>query len=338
MERRAEHHQKSAAAAFAAAGVLLLAAALGSCCVGKYPISLEEIWRILTGGAVKDMTRNVFFTLRLSRTAMAVLSGAGLGLAGAVYQIIFKNPLASPDIIGIASGANLGAAVAIVAVSGTMASVAVGAFAGGLLAVAMVMLLVHATRSLSTSTYVLAGIIISAVANALIMALKYCADSDSELAAIEYWTMGSLAAVTAEKVRTILPFWVLGFGGLLLFRRQVGLLSLNEEECRMLGVRLRPIRRTILTLSTLLVASVVSVTGLISFTGLIAPHIARVILRRQNTQTMVLSALVGAVVLLAADILARSLYAAELPLSILTTVIGVPVLLWFLCRRGGDAA
>ena len=131
MERRAEHHQKLAAAAFAAAGVLLLAAALGSCCVGKYPISLEEIWRILTGGAVKDMTRNVFFTLRLSRTAMAVLSGAGLGLAGAVYQIIFKNPLASPDIIGIASGANLGAAVAIVAVSGTMASVAVGAFAGG---------------------------------------------------------------------------------------------------------------------------------------------------------------------------------------------------------------
>ena len=106
----------------------------------------------------------------------------------------------------------------------------------------------------------------------------------------------------------------------------------------MLGVRLRPIRRTILTLSTLLVASVVSVTGLISFTGLIAPHIARVILKRQNTQTRVLSALVGAVVLLAADILARSLSAAELPLSILTTVIGVPVLLWFLCRRGGDAA
>ncbi len=331
-------HRKLVTAAFLVVGAALAAAALGSCCVGKYPISLQEIGRILTGGEVEEMTRRVFWNLRLSRTAMAVLSGAGLGLAGAVYQIIFKNPLASPDIIGISSGANLGAAAAIVAVSGAMATVAAGAFLGGLLAVAMVMLLVRATRSLSTSTYVLAGIIISAVANAMIMLLKYYADSDSELAAIEYWTMGSLASVTASKVLTILPFWLVGFGGLLLLHRQVGLLSLNEEECRMLGVRLRPIRRVILLLSTLLVSSVVSVTGLISFTGLIAPHIARVMIRRQNTQTMVLSALVGALVLLIADILARSLYAAELPLSILTTVIGVPVLLWFMCKRKGEIA
>jgi iron complex transport system permease protein len=180
---------------------------------------------------------------------------------------------------------------------------------------------------------VLAGIIISALSKTGIMLLKYFADSESHLAAIEYWTMGSLAAVTTSRVLEILPYWLVGFCGLLLLHRQVELLSLNEEECRALGVRLRPIRRTVLALSTLLVASVISVTGLISFVGLIAPHIANLMIRRRNTQTMVLSALVGAAVLLISDVLARALYTAELPVSTLTTLIGVPVLVWFMCRR-----
>ncbi|MBQ8238362.1 MAG: iron ABC transporter permease [Oscillospiraceae bacterium] len=316
-------------------GVFLLAGAVASFCVGKYPISVPQIAALITGGEVQDMTSKVFFTLRVPRTIMAVLGGMGLGLAGGVYQNIFKNPLASPDIIGISSGANMGAAIAIVSVSGTMVSIAVGAFAGGLAAVMLVMILVQATKSNATSTYVLAGIIISALANTVIMLLKYYADSESELAAIEYWTMGSLASITASKVWAILPFWLVGFGGLLLLHRQIGLLSLNEEECRALGVRLGPIRITVLLMSTLLVASVICVTGLISFAGLIAPHIARMMIRRQNSQTLMLSSLVGGGVLLISDILARTLYAAELPISILTTLIGVPILLWFMCKRRG---
>ena len=321
---------------FLLVSICLLAGAVVSFCVGKYPISVAQIMALMTGGEVQEMTYKVFFTLRVPRTIMALLGGMGLGLAGGVYQNIFKNPLASPDIIGISSGANMGAAIAIVSVSGTMVSIAVGAFAGGLAAVMMVMVLVQATKSNATSTYVLAGIIISALANTVIMLLKYYADSESELAAIEYWTMGSLASITASKVWAILPFWLAGFGGLLLLHRQIGLLSLNEEECRALGVRLSAVRITVLLLSTLLVASVICVTGLISFAGLIAPHIARMMIKRQNSQTLVLSALVGGGVLLIADILARTLYAAELPISILTTLIGVPILLWFMCRsRGG---
>ena len=212
-------------------GLGLLSGSVISCCVGKYPISVTEIWAMLTGGEVKTMTAKVFFTLRIPRTVMALLGGMGLGLAGGVYQNIFKNPLASPDIIGISSGANMGAAIAIVSAGGAMVSIAVGAFAGGLAAVLLVMLLVQTTRSNATSTYVLAGIIISALANTVIMLLKYYADSESELAAIEYWTMGSLAAITASKVWAILPFWVVGFAGLLLLHRQIGLMSLNEEEC-----------------------------------------------------------------------------------------------------------
>ena len=320
---------------FILVGFALIVGSIISFCVGKYPLTLEEIWALLTGGEVKPMTSKVFFTLRVPRTIMALLGGMGLGLAGAVYQNIFKNPLASPDIIGISSGANMGAAIAIVSAGGTMVSIAVGAFSGGLAAVLLVMILVQTTRSNSTSTYVLAGIIISALANTVIMLLKYYADSESELAAIEYWTMGSLASITASRVTAILPFWIAGFSGLLLLHRQVGLMSLNEEECRALGVRLKQVRIAVLLLSTLLVASVICVTGLISFAGLIAPHIARMMIRRQNSQTLVLSSMVGGGVLLIADILARTLYAAELPISILTTVIGVPILVWFMCKRKG---
>ena len=195
------------------------------------------------------------------------------------------------------------------------------------------MLLVRATRANTTATYVLAGIVISAVAKSAIMLLKYYADSESNLAAIEYWTMGSFAGVTASKVLSVLPFWLIGFAGLFLLRRQVGLLSLNEEECRMLGVRLHRVRLAVLSLSTLLVASIVSITGLISFIGLIAPHISRMMIKRENTDTMVLAAMVGGAVMLIADILARSLYAGGLPISILTTIIGVPVLVYFMCKR-----
>lgn len=312
-------------------GACIAAAFIASICIGNFPITVKEIIAILTGGEVSTMTRNVFFTLRLPRACMGLMAGAGLGVAGSVYQMIFRNPLASPDIIGVSSGANLGAAIAIVSVG--IGGIAIGAFAGGLLAVGFVMLLVRATRANTTATYVLAGIVISAVAKSAIMLLKYYADSESNLAAIEYWTMGSFAGVTASKVLSVLPFWLIGFAGLFLLRRQVGLLSLNEEECRMLGVRLHRVRLAVLSLSTLLVASIVSITGLISFIGLIAPHISRMMIKRENTDTMVLAAMVGGAVMLIADILARSLYAGGLPISILTTIIGVPVLVYFMCKR-----
>lgn len=315
-----------------AAAAIILAAAV-SLCIGKYPISPAEVWSLLRGGeGVPEMSRRVFFTLRLPRTIMGFLAGVGLGMAGSVYQIIFKNPLASPDIIGIAGGANLGAAAAIVLFSSCTASVAVGAFWGGLLAVGCVMLLVRATGSRATATYVLAGIVINAVSKACIMALKYFADPENQLAAIEYWEMGTFGNTTASKVVAILPMFLTGLAGILLLRRQIELMSLGDDECRALGVQLRPIRTAVLVFSTLLVASVISVTGLISFAGLIAPHTARLMLRRNNSLTICMSGLVGSVLVMGADILARVLYSAELPISILTTVIGVPILVYFLCR------
>ena len=315
--------------ALTAALILMGAALLLSVCVGKYPISVREIIDLLAGREVKALTRDVFFTLRLPRTLMALLAGLALGMAGSVYQTIFKNPLAAPDIIGMASGANLGAACAIVLAGSAAMTVALGAFGGGILAVLFVMLLVRVTNSRSTATYVLAGIVISAVAQALIMTLKFFADPEKELAAIEFWSMGSFGGVTLDKFLTVLPVVLFAMAGLCLLRRQVALLALDEDESRMLGLRIVPV----LALSTLMVAAVISVTGLITFVGLIAPHIARLILRRNNFTATVLAAIIGGTVLLYADCLARVLYSAELPISILTTLVGVPFLVYFMCNR-----
>ncbi|MDY3822181.1 MAG: iron ABC transporter permease [Eubacteriales bacterium] len=324
---------------FAVITAAVITAAVVSVCVGKYTITTADIQAILKGEQVQEMTHNVFTTLRLPRTVMALIAGVGLGIAGSVYQIIFKNPLASPDIIGIAGGANLGAAVAIVSVSTSgMIAIAAGAFWGGLIAVVCVMLLVKATRSRSTSTYVLAGIVINAISKAVIMALKYFADPENELAAMEYWEMGTFGNTTLSKLLSILPMFLVGLAGILLLRRQIELMSLSDNECRALGVRLRPVRAAVLALSTLMVGSIISVTGLISFAGLIAPHTARLMLRRNDSTTIIMSGLVGAFVVLTADILARVLYSAELPISILTTVIGVPILIYFLCARGKDVS
>lgn len=324
---------------FAVITAAVITAAVVSVCVGKYTITTADIQAILKGEPVQEMTRKVFTTLRLPRTVMALIAGVGLGIAGSVYQIIFKNPLASPDIIGIAGGANLGAAVAIVSVSTSgMIAIAAGAFWGGLIAVVCVMLLVKATRSRSTSTYVLAGIVINAISKAVIMALKYFADPENELAAMEYWEMGTFGNTTLSKLLSILPMFLIGLAGILLLRRQIELMSLSDNECKALGVRLRPVRAAVLALSTLMVGSIISVTGLISFAGLIAPHTARLMLRRNDSTTIIMSGLVGAFVVLTADILARVLYSAELPISILTTVIGVPILIYFLCTRGKDVS
>ena len=324
---------------FAVITAAVITAAVVSVCVGKYTITTADIQAMLKGEQVQAMTRKVFTTLRLPRTVMALIAGIGLGIAGSVYQIIFKNPLASPDIIGIAGGANLGAAVAIVSVSTSgMIAIAAGAFWGGLIAVVCVMLLVKATRSRSTSTYVLAGIVINAISKAFIMALKYFADPENELAAMEYWEMGTFGNTTLSKLLSIRPMFLIGLAGILLLRRQIELMSLSDNECRALGVRLRPVRAAVLALSTLMVGSIISVTGLISFAGLIAPHTARLMLRRNDSTTIIMSGLVGAFVVLTADILARVLYSAELPISILTTVIGVPILIYFLCARGKDVS
>ena len=317
---------------FIVAAIILVAAFVISIGVGKYPISINEIIRIIMGKEVDPMTKNVFYTLRLSRTIMALIAGIGLSISGSVYQTVFKNPLATPDIIGVSSGANLGAAIAISFLAGGTTTIAISAFLGGIIAVSMALFLTKISKNKSISTFVLAGIVIGSLSQGLIMMIKFFADPERQLAAIEFWSMGSFASITSDKLISILPFFIVGIIGLVLLRWQINILSLSDEEGKSLGVRVGIVRVGVMICATLVVASIVSITGLITFIGLVAPHLARMILKKNDTSTMILSGLIGASLLLIADTLARSLATSEIPISILTTFIGAPFLAYLMSR------
>lgn len=304
---------------------MLVALAVASLLVGKYPLSLEKL---LAGDA---MQWRVFLSLRLSRTVVGAIGGFALGAAGFVYQTVFRNPLASPDIIGVSSGASAGAAAGILFLSGT-AAVTLSAFAGALLAVVFALALSGLDRSSRNSTIVLAGIAVHALAQTALMALKLTADPERELASIEYWIMGSLNGISAYSIAGNLILCVICMAVLLLLHRQVILLSAEEGEARMLGVNVGRLRLAVLLIATLAVSSVVSLTGLISFVGLLAPHGARLLTRYNRISTMFLSGLLGGILLCGADILARSAAATELPVSIFTSILGAPFLIFLIVR------
>lgn len=312
---------------FAAALVLTGAAFAASLAVGRYPIDWAQLM-------ADGMDRRVFLTLRLPRTCMALLAGFALGVAGSVYQAVFQNPLAAPDIIGVSSGASVGAAAAILLFGGGVVLTALLAFAGGMAAVLVVLSLAGFARRQGVTGIVLAGIAVNALTESLLMLMKLTADPEKQLAAIEFWTMGSFADVTLQKLCGVLPLAVIGLAGLFLLHRQILLLSLSEDEARMLGVPVGMMRRVVLLLATLVTGVVVSVTGLISFIGLLAPHIARLLARSSRFSTTVLSGIVGGALLLCADILARSIGSSEIPVSIITSLLGAPFLFWLMCKRG----
>ena len=202
----------------------------------------------------------------------------------------------------------------------------------GLSAVALALLLARSGSRRNTAAFVLAGIAVNALAQAVVMFLKYSADPNQQLAAIDFWTMGSLAGITLDKIPLTVLCVALCGGLLFLLQRQVTLLSLDPDEAASLGVEVERLRYLVLILATLTVASIVSVTGLISFIGLLAPHIARLLDRRGGSHALALSGLVGASLLLLADCAARSLASSEIPISILTSFLGAPFLIRLIAK------
>ena len=317
-------HKKTAilcASAFIALALLAFAGLF----VGKYPLTLEGL---LSG---EEQQVRVFWTLRFSRTVMGVFGGFLLGVSGFVYQTVFRNPLASPDIIGVSSGASAGAAAGILFLSGSTA-VMLSSFAGALVAVAVALGLSALDRSGRNSTIVLAGIAVHALAQTALMALKLTADPERELASIEYWIMGSLNGISLYSIGGNLLLGFLCLVVLFLLHRQVILLSAEESEARMLGVNVGTLRLIVLLVATLAVSSVISLTGLISFIGLLAPHGARLLTKNNRLGTMLLSGLLGGILLCGADILARSAGTSELPVSIFTSLLGAPFLIYLIIR------
>lgn len=306
--------------------LLLIAVSIWSVFTGQYPLTIKGL---LDGDKMMLM---VFFRLRLPRVIMGIIGGFGLSIAGYVYQLVFKNPLASPDIAGVSSGASAGAAFAIVAVSASAPFISICAFAGGLIALSITLLTAYAVPGKNRYTIILTGIAIHSVAQTILMFLKLAADPEKQLASIEYWIMGSLNGISIDSIA--IPFFItfIGFFIILLLYRQILILSINEDEAASLGVNVTIFRFIILITATLIVSSIICVTGLISFIGLIAPHIARLLTGRNDRFTYILSGFAGTIIMTLSDIFARSLSSSELPVSIFTSVIGAPLLIILLIK------
>jgi iron complex transport system permease protein len=312
--------------------LLLLAVLVWSVITGQYPLTLKGL---LSGDTMSIM---VFKRLRLPRALMGVIGGFGLSISGYIYQLIFKNPLASPDIVGVSSGASAGAALAIVAVSASVPVISISAFIGAVTALIITLLTAYLVPGRNSYTIVLAGIAIHSVAQTILMFLKLAADPEKQLASIEYWIMGSLNGISRDSLAIPFLTTLAGFIIMAMLYRQVLILSTSEEEAVSLGVNVAILRFIILMLATLIVSSIICVTGLISFIGLIAPHIARLLTKRNDIFTYITSGFTGAILLTLADILARSVSSSELPVSIFTSLLGAPLLIILLIRANKKEA
>ena len=312
--------------------LLLIVVLVWSVITGQYPLTLKSL---LSGDTMSIM---VFKRLRLPRALMGVIGGFGLSISGYIYQLIFKNPLASPDIVGVSSGASAGAALAIVAVSASVPFISISAFIGAVTALIITLLTAYLVPGRNSYTIVLAGIAIHSVAQTILMFLKLAADPEKQLASIEYWIMGSLNGISRDSLAIPFLTTLTGFIIMALLYRQILILSTSEEEAVSLGVHVTSLRFIILMLATLVVSSIICVTGLISFIGLIAPHIARLLTKRNDIFTYITSGFTGAILLTLADILARSVSSSELPVSIFTSLLGAPLLIILLIRANKKEA
>jgi iron complex transport system permease protein len=316
--------------------VLLLLGGAIAFSVGRFPISVSDLvvalWSKLIGrpSGLPPAVDAVIFNIRGPRVLAAILCGAALAVAGAAFQGLFRNPLVSPDILGASSGAALGAITGIFFSLGVLAIQAL-AFAGGLVAVALVYLIGSSIRSGDIAlVLVLTGVVIGSLLGAGVGLLKYLADPYNQLPAMTFWLLGSLAGTDRNDLLPLFGPIALGTVVLLALRWRMNVMSLPDEEARALGVATGPLRLAIVAAATLVTSASVAAAGIIGWVGLIVPHMARFLVGPEFGRLVPTAALLGGGYLLLIDTLARSAAQVEIPLGILTAVIGTPVFIWLL--------
>ena len=347
MERgKGQGRGRRMAVLLAAAGVLFVLF-LGSLALGRFAVSLSEVIRILF---YKLWTRigldriwpmrvtwtafmeNAVLNVRLPRIVMAVLVGCSLSAAGATFQGVFRNPMASPDILGASNGAAFGAALAIL-LGCSARYITVYAFIGSILTVALVFLIAQRAPGVRVVNLILAGIMIGSLFSAGTSYLKLVADPSNQLPAITYWLMGSLSGVRLEHVLPAAIPMTIGLVPLLLLRWRLNLLSLGDSEARALGVNTDLLRAVLILCATLVTAASISVSGVIGWVGLVVPHLCRKLIGSDNRGLLPCSMLLGGAFLLLVDDVSRNLLATEIPIGILTAVVGAPFFIFLLLRK-----
>ncbi|MBQ0038316.1 MAG: iron ABC transporter permease [Clostridiales bacterium] len=308
---------------------LLMALFLLSFLLGRYPVALDDVLRSFIGREQDTSVSAVVLQIRLPRILLACLVGACLSMAGTAYQGVFQNPMAAPDILGASSGAAFGAALAILmGLSGQWITLL--AFAGSLLAVLAAYLVGQRAKGYKVVNLVLAGVMVSSLFSAGTSYLKLVADPGSQLPEITYWLIGSLAGAEMPQIKMALIPMVLGTVPLLLIRWRINVLTFGDEEARTMGVNASRVRLVVIICATLLTASSVSLSGMIGWVGLVIPHLCRRFIGNDYRHLLPASLLVGAAFLLLVDNFSRSLLATEIPIGILTALVGVPFFIYLM--------
>lgn len=317
--------------------LVLVATIFTSFLLGRFPLSLSDVISAFGGwlGIAPEThtASSVVIELRLPRIIGAVMVGAALSVSGAAYQVMFRNPMVSPAILGVSAGAAFGAAVAILW-SASAFFIHTMTFVGGLCAVAITHVIGAklCRGGNATLAIILSGIIVSTLFTSLLSMIKYVADPYDKLPVIVYWLMESLASISLDSLFFPLIFMGAAFIPLFLLRWRINLLSFGDEEAQTLGIPMERLRLIVILCATLLTAAAVSLSGIIGLVGMIVPHLVRFIVGSDFRFLLPGSALMGGLFLLASDNLARTLWTMEIPLGILTSLFGVPFFLYLLIK------
>ena len=318
--------------------VFLALTVLVSLMTGRYMLMPTQVINILSNGnsaAAFDMESAVIWNLRIPRILLNILVGGALAIAGTVFQGIFRNPLVSPDILGVSSGAAFGAALGIL-ISGINIYATGFALIFGIVSVCLTYSLARLRNQITSLSLVLSVMIVSAIFGALIALIKYVADPYDKLPAITYWLMGSFSTASYENVSLVSIPIIFGCAVLYFLRWKINILSMGDEEATALGVNPFKLRLIIIAMATLITAACVTITGIIGWVGLVIPHICRMLIGVDHQKLLPISIIVGAIFMIIVDLIARSAIAAEIPIGIITALVGAPFFACLFYRTRGD--
>ena len=316
-----------------------LAAIVISMTIGRYAVSLKDVLLSLGQalGFIEDAVSNQAYTvvihLRIPRAVAAACVGAGLATSGAAYQGVFKNPLVNSGLLGVSNGAAFGAALAIVFFGGAL-STNISAFIFGIAAMGLSYWIAKIYKTVPTVMLILGGTIVSSIFSSLLTMLKAVADTSNQLPAIVYWTMGSVASVQYKDFWALIPI-ITGVLIIVIFAHEINVISIGEKQARTMGINVKRSKTLVITAATLSTAGAVCLSGVVGWVGLVIPHIGRMIAGNDNKKLIPLSMSIGAVFMVIIDTISRSVTSSEIPLSVLTSLIGAPFFIYLLKKTKG---
>ncbi len=312
--------------------VVLVVLFFVSMCLGRYPTSIVDVFKFFTFQDISETSKRVLEYLRLPRTLIALLIGAALAVSGAIYQSAFNNKLVSPDLLGVSSGASVGACLAIL-IGLTSALISVFAFIFGFIAVALTLLISKTFRNKSNIILILCGLAVGGLMSSLVGLMKYLADNEMKLAEMTFWLLGDLSNTTIKDFYILLPVTVVGCALAIILSWRLNIISLGAKESKALGVNYKVTMGLLIVVATALTAVSVAIGGTIGWVGLVIPNIVRLFVGSNNRKVIPISMLTGSIMMIIVDTLARSIAPNEIPLSVITGILGTPLFIYAIFKR-----